>query len=243
MPTFPLPVRAVRESADEPAGRGDWFTGIPAVAQVLDDGWPLGQVTVVVGENGAGKSTLVEAVAMAFGMGAEGGSTGSRHATRQTESPLWRHLRLEREIGAPRQGFFLRAETMHSFYSYPEDNPGRAPESAFHRMSHGESFVELVVDRMKPRRPGLFLLDEPESALSFTGCLTLLAHLHHVVSTSPSQVILSTHSPLLAALPGATIYELGEWGLRACEWEDLDLVRRWRAFLDQPQRVLRYVTE
>ena len=84
---FPLPVRAVRESADEPARRGDWFTGIPAVAQVLDEGWLLSQVTVVVGENGAGKSTLVEGVAMAYGMGAEGGSTGSRHATRETESP------------------------------------------------------------------------------------------------------------------------------------------------------------
>ena len=150
VPTYPLPVRAVRESPDEPAQRGDWFAGIPAVAQVLDEGWPLDQVTVVVGENGAGKSTLVEAIAMAFGMGAEGGSTGSRHATRETESPLWRHLRLEREIGASRRGFFLRAETMHSFYSYLEDNPGRVPEPA----------VPPDVARRVVHRPG----DRPHEA-------------------------------------------------------------------------------
>ena len=220
----PLPVRAVRVQDQEPVPSDAWFAQVPAVAQVLREGWPLDQVTVLVGDNGAGKSTLVEAVAMMFGMAGEGGSTGSAHATRRTESELWRYLRLEREIGAPRSGFFLRAETMHSFYSYLEDNPGRRPEPVFHEMSHGESFLALVTDRMTVERPGLFLLDEPESALSFTGCLALVAHLTTLVRSTPSQVLVSTHSPVLAALPGATVYEVGDWGMRRCEWDALELV-------------------
>ena len=239
----PLPVRAVRVQDQEPVPAEAWFAQVPAVAQVLREGWPLDQVTVLVGDNGAGKSTLVEAVAMAFGMAAEGGSTGSMHATRATESELWRHLRIEPEIGAPRRGFFLRAETMHSFYSYLEDNPGRRPEPVFHEMSHGESFLALVTDRMKPKYPGLFLLDEPESALSFTGCLALVSHLTMLVRTTSSQVLLSTHSPVLAAIPGATVYEVGDWGLRRCVWDELELVQRYRGFLDDPRRYLRHVIE
>ena len=238
----PLPVRAVRVQDREPVPRDVWFTHVPAVAQVLREGWPLDQVTVLVGDNGAGKSTLVEAVAMAFGMGAEGGSTGSMHATRATESDLWQHLLLEREAGGPRRGYFLRAETMHSFYTYLEANPG-GPEPAFHEMSHGESFLSLITDRMTPDRPGFFLLDEPESALSFTGCLAVVSHLTTLVRTSSSQVLLSTHSPVLAAIPGATIYEVGDWGMRRSEWDELDLVQRYRGFLDDPRRYLRHVIE
>jgi len=238
----PQPVRAVRPDGQATVPPDAWFAQVPAVAQVLREGWPLDQVTVLVGDNGAGKSTLVEAVAMMFGMGAEGGSTGSMHSTRRTESELWRYLRLEREIGGLRRGFFLRAETMHSFYSYLEDNPG-GPEPVFHEMSHGESFLALVTDRMQVTRPGFFLLDEPESALSFTGCLALVAHLTTLVRTTPSQVLLSTHSPVLAAIPGSTIYEVGEWGMQRSDWESLELVQRWRGFLDDPRRYLRHVIE
>ena len=85
------------------------------------------------------------------------------------------------------------------------------------------------------------MLDEPESALSFSGCLSLLAILKDRLDEGGSQVILSTHSPLLAALPGATIYEVGEWGLRETAWEDLALVRSWRSFLDAPERFLRHL--
>ncbi len=242
MTVGPPPVRAVRVQELEPVPRDAWFAQVPAIAQVLREGLLLDRVTVLVGDNGAGKSTLVEAVAMMFGMGAEGGSTGSMHATRRTESELWQHLRLEREIGGPRSGFFLRAETMHSFYSYLEANPG-GPEPVFHEMSHGESFLALVTDRMKVKRPGFFLLDEPESALSFTGCLALVSHLTTLVNTTPSQVLLSTHSPVLAAIPGATIYEVGEWGLRRSDWDSLELVQRYRGFLDDPRRYLRHVIE
>ncbi len=110
-----LPVRRVRSDDHEPVPGCAWFARVPAVAQVLRDGRDLGAATVLVGENGAEESTLVEALAMAFGMRAEGGSTGARAATRASEPALWRHLLLERGAGASRRGFFLRAETRHGF--------------------------------------------------------------------------------------------------------------------------------
>ncbi|MEN0130363.1 MAG: AAA family ATPase [Brevundimonas sp.] len=229
---MPLPLREI-VAVPMPETR-EWWTRIPAVRQVLSEGWQLAPITVLVGDNGAGKSTLVEAVAAAYGMGPEGGSIGSGYSTRATEAGL--ELTVRRDIGAPRAGFFLRAETMHAFYSFLEDNPGARAEPMFHRMSHGESFLSLVGDRML--RPGLYLLDEPESALSFDNCLALVAHAKDLEARG-SQILLSTHSPVLAAIPGAVIWEVGEWGMRQCEWEDLDLVRRWRGFLDSPQSFLR----
>ncbi|KSW18568.1 AAA family ATPase [Cellulomonas sp. B6] len=238
-PWSTLPVRRVQAGDPKLDGErgGDWHLRVPAVRQVLEHGWDLGPATVLVGENGAGKSTLVEGIATTFGMAGEGGSTGSMHRTRPTESGFAHDIQLVRGAGAPRRGFFLRAETMHAFYTYLDEHPSaRDPE--FHALSHGESFLELIGSRMM--YPGLYVLDEPESALSFTGSLALLQHLHDLVRND-SQVILSTHSPLLAALPGATIYEVGEWGLRECAWDELDLVTSWRGFLDAPERYLRHV--
>jgi predicted ATPase len=113
-------------------------------------------------------------------MGPEGGSTGSRHTTRRSDSTLADHLRLNRGLGAGRGGFFLRAETMHGFFTYLEDNPG-GNDPVFHERSHGESFLDLVAARS--RYPGRWILDEPESALSFTGSLALLSDLRSIVAS------------------------------------------------------------
>jgi predicted ATPase len=224
---------------------GQWPMTIPAVAQLADDGLELSPfVTFLVGENGSGKSTIVEAVASAYGLGAEGGSTGSRHATRPSESPLGRALRVQRGLGAGRWGFFLRAETMHGFYSYLEDNPG--PQDAarrdpvFHEMSHGESFLEVLRTRFDS--PGLYCLDEPEAALSFSSTLALIGALGRIVE-SGGQVLCATHSPVLAAMPGATILEVGDWGIRRTTWEELELVQHWRRYLEAPGRYLRHVLD
>lgn len=235
-----FPVRRLEESPDTPLDRRVWPATLAPVTQLLDRGLDLGPVTVLVGENGSGKSTLVEAIALAYGMSPEGGSTGARHTTRRSESPLGDHLRIVRHPGASRRGYFLRAETMHGFFTYLEGNPTSGdPEGVFHEMSHGESFLELVVSRFK--KSGLWVLDEPESALSFSGCLSLLSVLTALVKTGDSQVVLSTHSPLLAAIPGATIYEVGDWGLRPREWADLDLVTSWQRFLAAPDQYLRHL--
>ncbi|MEO7631254.1 MAG: AAA family ATPase [Mycobacteriales bacterium] len=211
---------------------------LPVVRQVVDEGIDLGPLTVLIGENGSGKSTLVEAIALAFGMSREGGSTGAMHSTRPTESPLWTSLQLVRDAGSSRWGFFLRAETMHGYYTYLEEHAG-GRDPRFHEMSHGESFLEVLASRFTG--PGLYLLDERESALSFSGCLALVGLLHDVATRGNAQAIVATHSPVIAAVPGATIYEVGEWGLRQTSWEQLTLVDHWRSFLDSPERYLRHV--
>jgi len=232
------PVRRV--VANEYAERGRWPSTIPAVAQMLDDGLELAPgVTLLVGENGTGKSTIVEAVAMAYGLSPEGGSTHSRHSTRASESDLWRWIRLERSVGAPRWGFFLRAETMHGFYSYLEEHPG-SHDPQFHELSHGESFLEILRTRFDSA--GLYCLDEPEAAMSFSAQLALIGTMQDL-ARGGAQLLCATHSPLLAALPGATVLELGPWGLRATGFEELELVTHWKAYLDQPMRYLRHVLD
>lgn len=217
---------------------------VPAVDQVVRRGLDLPKgVTFLVGENGSGKSTLVEAIAVAYGLSPEGGSAQGHHSTRPTESPLHDALRLQRGIGSPRWGFFLRAETMHGWYSFLESNPNpfaRTADSGYHEMSHGESFLEVLRTRFDS--PGFYCLDEPEAALSFSSTLGLVARLHDLVSEG-GQVLCATHSPVLAAMPGATILEVGDWGLRSTTWKELELVQHWRRYLDDPRRYLRHVLD
>src|SRR6478609_10819905 len=140
----PLPVRRVGRSEDATLSDGQWPATLFPVAHVLARGLDLAQATIVVGENGTGKSTFVEAVATAYGLSPEGGSTGARHSTRVSESPLAESLSLVRGAGASRWGYFLRAETMHGLFTYLEDNPSRRPEPRFHELSHGESFLAML---------------------------------------------------------------------------------------------------
>lgn len=218
-----------------------WPTTLPAVRQLLNGELQLGPgVTFLVGENGSGKSTLLEGIALAYGFSPEGGSANANHSTRPSESPLHEWLKLRRGIGAPRWGFFLRAETMHSFYSYLEGLGGPSPDPEFHAMSHGESFLAILETRFNGA--GFFCLDEPEAALSFTSTLALMATLH-TLAEQGSQILCATHSPVLASLPGAKILEVGEWGLRESSWEDLELVQHWRRFMQQPNAYLRHLLQ
>ncbi|MFT4259522.1 AAA family ATPase [Microbacterium sp.] len=234
------PVVAVRPNGDAPSSGDVWPTSIPAVAQVLREGIDLAPgVTFLVGENGSGKSTVVEGIAVAYGLSPEGGSRQAMHSTRPTESPLSEWIRLQRGVGASRWGFFLRAETMHSFYTYLEENPSMSsPDIPFHEMSHGESFLAVLGSRFD--EPGFYVLDEPEAALSFQSTLALMAVIQRIADDG-GQVLCATHSPVLAALPDARIVEVGPWGLRESAWEDLELVQHWRSFLDAPPRYLRHL--
>jgi predicted ATPase len=237
------PVRRVEARSGHELVARRYPASIPAVAQVLRDGLDLEPgVTFLVGENGSGKSTLVEAVAIAYGLSPEGGSTHSRHSTRATESPLGDALQLVRGVGASKWGFFLRAETMHGWYSYVEDHPRTQGDAdiAFHEMSHGESFLAVLESRFTG--PGFFCLDEPEAALSFSSTLGLVAALQRVVDRR-GQVLCATHSPVLAAMPGARILEAGPWGLRETTWQDLELVEHWRRYLAEPWAYLRHLQD
>ena len=219
---------------------GAWPYRLAPVAQLLDQGLDLpAGVTFLVGENGSGKSTLVEAVAAAAGLNLEGGSRNAQHVTRGSESPLHEALQLVRSAGAPRWSYFLRAETMHGLYTYLEDlPPGGPPRTALHELSHGESFLQVLREHFG--RPGFYLMDEPEAALSFTSCLGLVGVLDELVRNG-SQVLCATHSPLLTALPGAAVLELSSTGYAWAQWQDLALVDHWRRYLDDPRRYLRHV--
>ncbi|MCP2030652.1 putative ATPase [Okibacterium sp. HSC-33S16] len=231
-------VRDIHRQPEAAVSAGTWPASIPAIDQILSSGLELGPgVTFLVGENGSGKSTLIEAVAAAYGLGPEGGTIHSAHETRPTESPLGDWIRLTRRPGAPRWGFFLRAETMHGYYTFQDSLQGGAD---FHSMSHGESFLAVVETYLS--RPGFYCLDEPEAALSFSSTLALIGSFADLVANG-SQVLCATHSPVLASLPGATIYELSDTGIERAEWEDLDLVTHWRSYLDTPQRYLRHILD
>jgi predicted ATPase len=108
-------------------------------------------------------------------------------------------------------------------------------------MSHGESFLEVLGDRFTG--PGLYVLDEPESALSFSGCLALVGLLNRIAKDGRRQALVATHSPIIAATPAARILEIGDWGIRESTWADLELVQNWKDFLDDPNLYLRYVIE
>lgn len=231
------PVVRVSRDPEGAVNTASWPHTIPAVAQLLADGLDLAPgVTFLVGENGSGKSTLVEAIAVAYGLSPEGGSSHGKHETRATESPLHRHLLIQRGIGSGRWGFFLRAETMHGWYTYM-DAHGGPNDTDYHAMSHGESFLEVLTRKFDT--PSFYCLDEPEAALSFRSTLTLIRVLHDIVAAG-GQVLCATHSPVLAALPGAHILEVGDWGLRTTTWDELELVRHWKAYLDAPMRYLRH---
>jgi predicted ATPase len=235
------PVRRFRPDPAAPLPDGGWPLTVPAVAHILREGLELAAgATVLVGENGSGKSTVLEVLAAALGLNAEGGSVGTLHTTRRTE-PGSLDLIVERSPGADRWAYFLRDETLHGLYSYLEthQNPyARDSEPLFHQLSHGEGFLALLGRRASPH--GLYLLDEPDAALSFTGTLSLVAMLGDLVAGG-AQILVATHSPVLAALPGARLLEVGEWGLRESEWSALELTANWRDFLQDPDSFLRYL--
>lgn len=236
----PLPVRRAVGIDDHELDPKTWPMTMAPVRQLVDDGLDLDRVTILVGENGTGKSTIVEAIAMAYGLSSEGGSTGAMHSTRRTESDLWESLLLERGAGARKWGYFLRAETMHGLYSYLEDHPGKQRDPDFHRLSHDESFMAML---STPRfeRGGFFVLDEPEAGLSFVSQLTLIGQLAELVAQGRTQLLIATHSPVLARLPGATLLQLDERGLTKVDWEELAVVDHYRTFLGNPGAYLHHL--
>ncbi|MBX7114753.1 MAG: AAA family ATPase [Myxococcaceae bacterium] len=208
------------------------------------------KVTFFVGENGSGKSTLIEAIAVAAGFNAEGGSRNFNFATRRSESELHKYVRLVRGTRRPKTGYFLRAE---SFFNVATEIENLDSEAAFgppvidsyggrslHEKSHGESFIALVTERFGSS--GLYILDEPEAALSPQRQLALLKLIHERVSEK-CQFVIATHSPLILAYPDAGIYHLSETGLEAVKYEETEHYALTRDFLEHRQRYLRRLFE
>ncbi|KJK42505.1 ABC transporter ATP-binding protein [Lentzea aerocolonigenes] len=201
-------------------------------------------VTFLVGDNGAGKSTLVEAIAVAAGFNAEGGTQSFNFATKATESSLGDYLTLSWGTRKPRTGFFLRAE---SFYNVATeiDRIGQGIHASYggkslHERSHGESFMDLMTHRFGGR--GLYVLDEPEAALSVKGCLTVLRRMHELVNEG-SQFIIATHSPILLAAPNAQILEITDGEIDEVPYDAAEPVALTRNFLGEPDRFLRHLLD
>lgn len=241
-------IQRIRLAPDAPTGRYPFI--LPAVTWLGSTGaLPLAPgVTFLVGENGTGKSTLIEAIAVAAGFNPEGGSQNFRFATRASESSLGDHLILTWGVRKPRTGFFLRAESYYNVASEIErlnEDPGSPPllpaygGVSPHERSHGESFVDLITHRFRPR--GLYLLDEPEAALSVRGCMAVLARFAELVEQG-CQLVVATHSPILLALPGAVIYQIGEAGeIQRIGYDQALPVQLTREFLGAPEKFLRYL--
>jgi len=193
-------------------------------------------VTFLVGENGSGKSTLIEALAVAWGFNAEGGGREHWFQTRTSHSPLHRFVRPVRSPQRVQDGFFLRAESFFTTASYLEDHGAdRFGDKPLHEQSHGESFFALFDNRFIG--DGLYILDEPEAALSPSRQLSFLSRLHELVNAR-SQLIIATHSPILRGYPNAWIYQASEHGLERVEYEDTDHYQVTRNFLTRREMML-----
>lgn len=194
-------------------------------------------VTFFVGENGSGKSTLLEALAIASGFNPEGGSRNYVFSTYDSHSELCEALRLSRGFQKPGWGYFLRAESFYNVATKEEDYVDLAhPSKRYHEKSHGESFLEIAQEHLRPH--GLYFLDEPEAALSPQRQLTLLMEIYGCARQG-AQFFIATHSPILLGIPGAEILSFDEGTIHPCTYEETDSYQVMELFINNREQLLK----
>lgn len=223
--------------------KSSYLSRLPAVKSLFKAGEISfgSDVTFIVGENGSGKSTLLEAIAVAAGFNPEGGTKNFSFGTYDSHSELCDYITLSR-AAYPRDGFFLRAESFYNAASYIDRTniiSGYGGVS-LHEQSHGESFLAVIKNRFGGN--GLYILDEPEAALSPTGIMSLMVVIHDLAEKN-SQFIISTHSPILTAYPNALIYELTESGINRTPYKETGNYIITKRFLDDPQKIIKKLFE
>ena len=201
-------------------------------------------VTFITGENGSGKSTLIEAIAINAGFNPEGGSRNFNFHTQDSHSNLFKNIKLTRSAYRNKDGFFLRAESYYNFASNLDEldaEPGGPPIKQYyggkslHEQSHGESFLALLVNRLYG--DGLYIFDEPESALSITSQFKMLVKMKELVDKN-SQFIIATHSSILMAYPDADIYCVTEKGLQLMDYEETEQFMLTKYFVNNYRKMI-----
>jgi predicted ATPase len=199
------------------------------------------KVTYIVGENGTGKSTILEAIAVAYGFNPEGGTKNFNFASSNTHSELHDYVRLIKGVKTPKDGFFLRAESFYNLATNIDDleREGAGLLTSYgglslHQQSHGESFFAVFMNRFFGR--GIYILDEPEAALSPSRQMAMITRMHELANEN-SQFIIATHSPILMAYPNSTIYEIKD-GFKRVKYEETEHYQVTRSFLNNTQKML-----
>ncbi|MHB8065232.1 MAG: AAA family ATPase [Ruminiclostridium sp.] len=205
------------------------------------------RVTFFAGENGTGKSTLLEAIAVNMGFNPEGGTRNFNFASNETHSPLYQYLKVIKGVKRPKDGFFLRAESFYNVASEVDRLSKIRPSVSFmnmyggkslHKQSHGESFMSLVLNRFEGN--SLYILDEPEAALSPSRQMALLVRINELVKQN-CQFIIATHSPILLAYPNADIYVLNDNDIKLTAYEDTEHYTLTKQFLNNTEKMLKYL--
>lgn len=222
-----------------------YYMKIPAIKKLerIDLTKP---VTIIVGENGTGKSTLIEAIAVNYGLNPEGGGKNFNFATKHSHAGLYEEIRLGK-MGVPSDTFFLRAEGFYNVATEIERLnaiDGRLLNSyggkSLHDQSHGESFLALLKYRFRAK--GLYILDEPESALSPMRQMSMIVRINDLVKRG-AQFIIATHSPIIMAYPGADIIQLNEDGYDRIDYRETEHYIVTKAFIDKPEKMIETLLE
>ena len=198
-------------------------------------------ITFFVGENGSGKSTLLEAIAIAYGFNPEGGTKNYSFSTYDSHSELYDALRITRGYRKAGWGYFLRAESFYNVATKEEEYADIShPSEKFHEKSHGESFLAIAQNQLRPN--GLYIFDEPEAALSPQRQLTLLAEIYECAKQD-SQFIIVTHSPILLGIPDAEILTFDNGAVHTCEYEETDSYQITKMFIENRGQLLEMLLE
>ncbi|MBW9170058.1 AAA family ATPase [Clostridium estertheticum] len=205
------------------------------------------KVTFIVGENGSGKSTILEAIAIACGFNPEGGTINFNFSSMDTHSELYKYIKLVKGVKKPKNGFFLRAESFYNLASNIDeiDREG-GPKlvssyggQSLHKQSHGESFFAVFMNRFGS--DGLYILDEPEAALSPSRQMSMITRIHELVNMG-SQFIISTHSPIIMAYPESTIYEIKD-KMEVVRYEETENYQITKNFINNRDKMLRILID